>query len=134
MRLRTLGTRQELIFLGKEIAEERDYSDKVAEQIDQEVQRLIGSAQERAMEIIETHRSKLEFVAEYLIENESVEGEALKTLFEGKVPIIAKAEEVISEETTVSVPNILEPKPSPGLASHQPEGPVVDGGVLSDTD
>ena len=69
-----------------------------------------------------------------MIENESVEGEALKTLFEGKIPVIAKVEEIIPEETTVSAPNRLEPKPVTGLASHQPEGPLVDGGVLGDDD
>ena len=132
--LRTLGKPQSLVFLGKEISEERDYSDKIAEEIDQEVQSLIGTAQERAIEIIEKQRSKLEFVAEYLIENESVEGEALKTLFEGKIPVITKVEEIIPEETTVSAPNRLEPKPVTGLASHQPEGPLVDGGVLGDDD
>ena len=80
---RTFGRREELIFLGKEIHEERDYSDKIAEEIDQEVKSLIHQGFSRAQDILVTNKEKLTEVAQYLIQNESVEGEALRRLFDG---------------------------------------------------
>jgi cell division protease FtsH len=78
---RTFGKREELVFLGREISEERDYGDKVAEEIDDEVKSLINRAYEQANEILVTHKPKLVRLAEYLIEHETVSGEALNHLF-----------------------------------------------------
>ena len=78
---RTFGRREELIFLGKEIHEERDYSDKIAEEIDQEVKLLIHQALLKAQDILVTNKEKLTEVAQYLMQNESVEGEQLRRLF-----------------------------------------------------
>ena len=83
---RTFGRREELVFLGREIHEERDYSDRIADQIDEEVKTLIQQAYTKAQEILIAHRDKLIEVAEYLMENESVEGEELKRLFDGPPP------------------------------------------------
>ena len=71
---RTFGKREEMVFLGREISEERDYGDKVAEQIDEEVKELINMAYRRAEELMVTHKPKLVRVAEYLIVNEVVSG------------------------------------------------------------
>ena len=70
--LRTFGKREELVFLGKEISEQRDYSDKIAEEIDDEVQNLIKTAHNKAKKTIESNRGKLRAVAEYLIKNETI--------------------------------------------------------------
>jgi cell division protease FtsH len=78
---RTFGKREELIFLGREISEERDYGDKVAEEIDTEVKELMALAYRRAEQVLVTHKPKLVSVAEYLIEHESVAGEELNRLF-----------------------------------------------------
>ena len=78
---RTFGKRQELVFLGRELSEERDYGDKVAEEIDQEVKDLIYTAYKRAEEILVTHKPRLVRIAEYLIEHETVADEALNRLF-----------------------------------------------------
>ena len=72
---RTFGKRDELVFLGREISEQRDYSDSVAEQIDDEVQSLIGGAYDTAMRLLKEYRPNLERVSEYLLENETIEGE-----------------------------------------------------------
>jgi cell division protease FtsH len=77
---RTFGKREELIFLGREISEQRDYSDKVAEEIDDEVKDLINMAYRRAEEILVIHKPKLVRLAEHLIEHETVTGEALNRL------------------------------------------------------
>lgn len=74
----TFGEKQELVFLGKEIGEQREYSEKVAQEIDEEVRRLIQQAYERAKEIIRTHRDKLDRLAQALMEKETLEGEELK--------------------------------------------------------
>ena len=78
---RTFGKREELVFLGKEISEQRDYSDSVAEAIDEEVHSLIDNAYQKAKQLLSTHRAKLTQLAKYLISNETVEGDALEELF-----------------------------------------------------
>ena len=83
---RTFGKREELVFLGKEISEQRDYSDRVAETIDSEVHDLIGNAYQTAIRLINSNRAKLNQLAEYLMENESIEGDELYALFESDSP------------------------------------------------
>ena len=78
---RTFGKVQEMVFLGREISEERDYGDKVAEEIDDEVKTLINKAYTDAEEMLVTHKPKLVRLAEYLIEYETVSGEAMNRLF-----------------------------------------------------
>lgn len=78
---RTFGKRQEMVFLGNQTNEERDYGDKIAEEIDQEVHSLISWAYDKANELIESNKPKLIQIAEYLIEYEAVSGENLDKLF-----------------------------------------------------
>ncbi|MFL2645338.1 MAG: ATP-dependent zinc metalloprotease FtsH [Dehalococcoidia bacterium] len=78
---RTFGKRQEMVFLGNQSNEERDYGDKIAEEIDQEVHSLISWAYDKANELIEENKPKLVQIAEYLIEYEAVSGENLDKLF-----------------------------------------------------
>ena len=82
--LRTFGKKEELVFLGKEISEQRDYSDKVAEEIDQEVDNLIRKAYTKAKKILRDNKVKLDQIARYLVENETVEGKPLEDLFESQ--------------------------------------------------
>jgi len=77
---RTFGQKEELIFLGREIAEQRDYSEDVARQIDAEVKRIIDAAYQRAVEILTEQRSKLEALAARLIEVETLEGAELEAM------------------------------------------------------
>ena len=79
---RTFGKREELIFLGKEIAEQRDYSEKIALQIDEEVHQLIEEAYQTAQDILKKYRPNLDRLAEELITRETIEGEELKALLE----------------------------------------------------
>ncbi len=84
---RTFGKREELVFLGREISEQRDYSDQVAETIDNEVFNLIDSANRNARDIIVKHRAKLTELAKYLIAHETVEEDTLIELLDPKPPI-----------------------------------------------
>ena len=77
---RTFGQTSELVFLGREISETRDYSEKIAEEIDDEVRRLIEQAQDRARSLLREHRDLLEKLANVLIEVETLEGETLTRL------------------------------------------------------
>jgi len=83
---RTFGKREELIFLGREISEQRDYSDRTAEEIDQEVQDLVQEARNTARHLLEDHKAKLVQLARHLITHETIEGEELQKLFESEAP------------------------------------------------
>ena len=78
---RTFGRKEELVFLGREISEQRNYSEKVAEEIDEEVRRIIDHAYHVAKKILTENRPKLGQIAHKLIEVETIEGEDLMTLF-----------------------------------------------------
>jgi cell division protease FtsH len=79
---RTFGQKEELIFLGREISEQRDYSEKIAEEIDEEVRRIVDHAHELARTILRENRGKLEQLARKLMEVETLEGDALLALMD----------------------------------------------------
>ena len=83
---RTFGKREELVFLGREISEQSDYSDNTAQKIDEEVHNLIQEAHDRAQEILETNKAKLVQLARHLITNETIEGDALIKLLDSEAP------------------------------------------------
>lgn len=80
---RTFGEHDEMIFLGREIHEERDYSDKTAEEIDQEIKALISEAETRAREVLTTNRPKMEKMVAVLMEKETIEEREIKEIIEG---------------------------------------------------
>jgi len=75
------GQKEELIFLGREISEQRDYSEDVAREIDKEVRKLVGEAYEHAMSIILQYRDKLDTVAQRLLEVETITREEFEEMF-----------------------------------------------------
>jgi len=77
---RTFGQKEELIFLGREISEQRDYSEEVASQIDREIKTLVDEAYRRALEVLQTHRDKLDAIAHQLIEKETLEAPELNAI------------------------------------------------------
>ncbi|MGC8780987.1 MAG: ATP-dependent zinc metalloprotease FtsH, partial [Anaerolineae bacterium] len=77
----TFGEKEELVFLGREIGEQRNYSEEVAEAIDREVRALVDEAYGRAREIIRTYRHKLDEVARYLLEHETMDEQAFQAMF-----------------------------------------------------
>jgi cell division protease FtsH len=74
------GEREELIFLGREITEQRNYGDEIARDIDREVHRIVSEAYERTREILTVNRQVLNDMASQLIETETVDGEKLREL------------------------------------------------------
>ena len=79
----TFGQKEELVFLGKEIGEQRDYSEAVAQEIDQEVSRIVHEAYERAKDALTRHREPFERIAERLIEVETLDADEFGALFDG---------------------------------------------------
>ena len=70
----TFGHKEELVFLGRDLGEQRNYSEEVAGEIDQEVHRLVDTAYQRAKKILTERREKLVHLAEYLKQEETIEG------------------------------------------------------------
>jgi cell division protease FtsH len=75
------GKREEMIFLGREISEQRNYGDEVATQIDIEVRTIIDRAYSRATDVLTTHRDRLDQLAERLIVQETIEQAEFEKMF-----------------------------------------------------
>ncbi|MBK6319915.1 MAG: ATP-dependent zinc metalloprotease FtsH [Dehalococcoidia bacterium] len=113
---RTFGKTEEMVFLGREIAETRNYSEKIAEEIDDEVRRLIEEAQERARQMLRDKRDILEKLVNVLMEVETLEGETLTRLLS-------------SDPKEPWPPTDLESKnqaPPPPAAEEQPRRPAFE--------
>ena len=81
---RTFGRKEEMIFLGREISEQRNYSEKVAEEIDDEVRKIIEQAYKTASDLLTKHRDKLDQIVRFLLEEETIEGEALQAILKAE--------------------------------------------------
>jgi cell division protease FtsH len=120
----SFGKRDELVFLGREIGEQRNYSDDVAKQIDEEVRAIIDLAYVRATETLTTHRDRLDRLAEKLIAEETVDSEEFEKLFDDLPPKPSRQAgipRVIAPGTdggTSTGPNA--PAPTPPNPSPQP--------------
>jgi cell division protease FtsH len=79
----TFGQKEELVFLGKEIGEQRDYSEAVAQEIDVEVRGIVHEAYERAKEVLTGYREQLDRIAERLMEVETLDASEFAAVFEG---------------------------------------------------
>ena len=73
-------------FLGKELHEAREFSEETAHTIDQEVQRFLGNAADRASKLLAEHRTQLDAVSELLLQKESVDHPDLVTLLGPHIP------------------------------------------------
>ncbi|MCH8308887.1 MAG: ATP-dependent zinc metalloprotease FtsH [Chloroflexi bacterium] len=79
---RTFGKREEFVFLGREITDQRDYGDTVAQAIDDEVRRLLQTAYDTAKRILEEERARLDRVSKYLLEFETIDEEQIPEIFD----------------------------------------------------
>ncbi|NLG29189.1 MAG: cell division protein FtsH, partial [Chloroflexi bacterium] len=86
---RTFGKKEELVFLGREIAEQRDYSEEVAAQIDREIKGMIDGAYERALWVVTTYRDRLDAIANRLIEVETLERAEFEAIVNAEAPASA---------------------------------------------
>jgi cell division protease FtsH len=121
---RTFGRKEEMVFLGREISEQRNYSEKVAEEIDDEVRRIVEQAYETSRKVLTENRDKLENVVKVLLDEETIEGEPLKAILDA--PPGKESEELIKAEKKTKPsetadessgkPPVKKPKSEPGLA------------------
>ncbi len=88
---RTFGQRQELVFLGREISEQRDYSDKVAQEIDEEVHGIIQRAYNTAKQALTANKERLRQLSQELIAHETLDEPELNRILEGLVPQTASS-------------------------------------------
>ncbi len=115
----TFGERDDLIFLGKELAMHKNFSEKTAELIDAEVKKIINRNFDRTKELLEKHRDKLIDVAKALLEKEVLTSEELEEIIKGKK--IAKGKKAsltskVKEEKPKKEPRKIQPLKKPGLA------------------
>lgn len=122
---RTFGKREELVFLGREISEQADYSGRIAETIDDEIHSLIAGAYQTAMNLIQTHKDKLDEVSTYLIEHETIEGDDLTNMLNSPPQSPPKAGAADQEPTSGAS---QEPADDPSRHQPDPEGP--EGSVV----
>jgi cell division protease FtsH len=117
----TLGQKQGEVFLGRDLAVTPDYSEQVAFEIDQEVRRLIDEAHDRALEILEAKRVKLDALAERLLEVETMEKEEVERFFSDVQKQEPRAHEERSAGLAVSRQAMrAKPKPGPGTLGLNP--------------
>ena len=114
---RTFGKREEMVFLGREISEQRDYSDKIAETIDQEVHEIIDDAYESARKVIAEYMPKLKQLSEYLIAYETIEVDELDKLWETPPD---SGDDTQPESGDGGVVDPLPPTPTPPVSSAPP--------------
>ncbi|MBZ5500863.1 MAG: ATP-dependent zinc metalloprotease FtsH [Acidobacteriia bacterium] len=124
----TFGKKEEQIFLGREIAQHRDFSEDTAIKIDVEVRAIIGKGYSQARTIIETHREALERVAQALLDREVLDVNEINLLIEGKPlpekpPVVPPPPPVpAAREPQLSLRP--EPRPLPGLAKGEKPAPA----------
>jgi cell division protease FtsH len=108
----TFGKKEEQIFLGRELAQHRDFSEETAREIDAEVRRFVNGGYESARKIIETNREALVRIAEALLEREVLDAGELKLVLEDK-PLPAR----VLPPKEDGVQQVLKPEPgrTPGI-------------------
>ena len=114
------GKKEEAIFLGREIAQHRDFSEATAVDIDKEVKRIVNEAYEKAKKIQNSHRDILETIAQGLLEREVLDANEVKLLIEGK-PLPEKVRTPPTpppqQGATAADPKVVRPelRPAPGF-------------------
>jgi len=107
----SFGKKEEAIFLGREIAQHRDFSEDTAVQIDKEVHKIVMSCYEAARNILTLHRETLERIAAALLEREVLDANELKLLIDGK-PLPQRVVPPPPQQSPPAVP-AAEPRQTP---------------------
>ena len=105
----SFGKRDELVFLGREIGEQRNYSDEVAKQIDEEVRAIIDGSYARAMDVLIRHKDILTALAEKLVAEETVDSDEFEKLFSDIPP----KQNLHGLAPRIVAPGVSAPAPAP---------------------
>jgi len=101
---RSFGKRQGgAVFLGREMSEERDYSLKTESIIDDEINRLLREGEENAKTLLKDNEDKLEGIAEFLLEHETIDNDQFVAIIEGKDPLLASP---LAKDDPASTPDL----------------------------
>jgi cell division protease FtsH len=120
------GDNNEYVFLGREMIRSKDYSEKIAEDIDAEVKKIIDEGYERAKNLIETHRDKLEMLAQKLLEFETLDGAQVEEIVRfGRFTPPAEKQNIeppTGAQAATPLPELVKPTPPklPGFGSPAP--------------
>jgi len=117
---RTFGDKQEMVFLGREISEQKDYSDETAKHIDEEVNSIIQQAHKTAGKILTENKSNLKLLAEKLIAQETLEGEELEAVFSKAAPKAARKASTTPAPVPVRPVAEVQPEAEPKKAPVMP--------------
>ncbi len=135
---RTFGAGQDLVFLGKELAQGPNYSDEVAARIDAEIDGFLCKARDLATEILKANRAKLTAMANRLLADETLEGPDLQTFLKDAPLGVVPGE--LTEASTEELPGELpEPGPMPEVSQEvlpeplQEEAPMATGATAFST-
>jgi cell division protease FtsH len=111
----TFGKKEEQIFLGREIAQHRDFSEETARQIDQEVRRLIDEAYQSAYTLVKENSPAMHRIAAALLERETIDAEEVRLLIEGKeLPEVRSSLASPSDQGGGGVTQVLKPETGRG--------------------
>jgi len=120
----TYGNKEEQIFLGREIAQHRDYSEDTAIRIDKEVRRFVNDGFEKATRVITEHREALVRIAEALLEREVIDAHEVKLLIEGQplpaLPVVVKPPDEPKETQKVIKPAAVRSQDKPLTEGDRP--------------
>jgi cell division protease FtsH len=121
----TFGKKEEMIFLGREISEQRNYSDEVAAKIDAEVREIIDRAYGRAREALTAQRAVLDKLAALLVEKETIESDEFEALFDGVLPPRdSSPRRRVATADAGEEPVAEEGEPAPGETPKRRRGPA----------
>jgi ATP-dependent metalloprotease FtsH len=123
----TFGKKEEMVFLGKEIATHQDYSEQTAVVIDQEVRKIVERAYEKAAQLLRDNVEKLHLLAATLLEREVLDGDEMDRLLKGGTlpPLDRKRDDV--ETPAPAGPTAVEPAREPGIEPFGPPAPRPAG-------
>jgi cell division protease FtsH len=123
----TFGAQEELLFLGREVARNQDFSEETSRRIDQEVNQLLREAYERAREIIQARRAELDLTAKLLLERETLDGRDIEEILKfGRCLSDEERVQADAEAQTSAKPQ-SQPKSAVQPAPDQPAPAIVPG-------
>ena len=128
-----LGHKDELVFMGRDFGEQRNYSEQTAREIDEEVRRIVQEAFDKAYTILQQNKTRLIMISERLIKEETLEGKLFESLFNqhisdgqyGEPAILAGMTEVVVQGNGDQKPRPLTPS-YPALKQLQPPSSGVE--------
>ncbi|MEZ0230952.1 MAG: ATP-dependent zinc metalloprotease FtsH, partial [Planctomycetota bacterium] len=100
---------QDTVFLGREVTRTQNHSEAIAQTIDSEVRKIVDTSYEKAVELIKKHRDGLDRIAEALLKYETITGEEVTLLLDGKLPMDLRRDEPVARPVREAAPEAEEP-------------------------